>query len=287
MDRSLEKTKELIGLLKKNNPLYHDILDFYDKIFVKQEAVKPNLNVTSLDIKNELKAMQFKEGFPLIDKEHFVIDIPSSVKLFESLCHIGRTANKKMRENIQVIEEALTINALNLKEMLRKHSDESYFDNISEEFDISKLILKFMVHMSIQPSLQANVEKLKDQVDLKNWLRGYCPICGSLPQISEVKGEGQRYFVCSFCSFQWPGERLKCPFCENTDHDKLHYFYEENQEAHRVDLCDNCKQYIKTVDSRKIDYDPELVLEDIITIHLDILASEKGYKRPVPSPFGL
>ena len=287
MDSSLEKTRELIKRLKEKNPLYHDILDFYGKIFEKQEAVKPEVHVHPIDGKNELKAMQFKEGFPLTDREHFVIDVPSSVKLFESLCQIGKAANEKMRENIQAIEEAMTINALNLKEMLRRHSDEPFFDTISGEFDISKPILKFMIRMSIQPSLQANVEKLRDRADLKTWLRGYCPVCGSLPQLSGIKEEGQRYFVCSFCSFQWPGERLKCPFCENTDQEKLHYFYEENKETYRVDLCDNCAQYIKTVDTRKLDYDTDLFLEDIITIHLDLLASEKGYKRPAPSPFGL
>ena len=72
-----------------------------------------------------------------------------------------------------------------------------------------------------------------------------------------------------------------------SDHEKLQYLYEEGREAYRVDICDNCKQFIKTVDSRKLDYEPDLALEDIITIHLDILASEKGYKRAVPNLWGL
>jgi FdhE protein len=50
-----------------------------------------------------------------------------------------------------------------------------------------------------------------------------------------------------------------------------------------VDLCDKCKQYIKTVDTRKTASDPDLNIEDIATMYLDILASEKGFKRPAPS----
>ena len=80
---------------------------------------------------------------------------------------------------------------------------------------------------------------------------------------------------------------MKCPFCENNDHEKLHYFYAEGQETYRVDLCNNCKQYIKTVDSRKLDYEPDLNLEDIVTVHLDILALEKGFKRPTPNVWGI
>ena len=286
MDTSLEKTKELVKRLKKKNPLYHNILDFYEKILETQESIKPDLNIVPVAIKSDLKTLQFKEGFPLIDKKDFVIDVPSSINLFESICRVGKNANEKMRENIQAIEEALAINALNLKQMLKRHSDDLYLNTIAEEFNIDQAVLKFLIRISIQPSLKSNIEKLREQVDIKNWLRGYCPICGSPPQMSGIDKEGHRYFLCSFCGFHWPGERLKCPFCENRDHEKLHYFYEEKQEAYRVDLCDNCKQYIKTVDSRRFDYEPDLVLEDISTIHLDIIASKKGYKRPVPSPLG-
>ena len=283
---SLEQKKKLIELLKGKNPSYTEILGFYEKVIEAQDAEKAAVSVATLHLHNNLKSLQTSEGFPLIDRKDFILDIPSGVLLFESLCRISRNANEKMRENIQAIEEASAINALNLRELLRRHSDESYLNNIAEEFTIDRAILLFLVNASIQPSLNENAEQLKDQVDLKNWLKGYCPVCGSSPQISELKDEGRRFFLCSFCRFQWPSERLKCPYCENADHEKLQYLYEEGQEAYRVDVCDNCKQYIKTVDARKLDYEPDLPLEDIMTIHLDILASEKGYKRPVPNLWG-
>jgi FdhE protein len=191
-----------------------------------------------------------------------------------------------MKEDIRTIEEAIRNRALDPEELLARHYNEAYVNKISEDLDIDKAILNFLIHMSIKPSLDANVEKLKDQVDLKNWLRGYCPVCGSFPHMSELKGEGQRFFACSFCAFEWPSERLKCPFCENKDHESLHYFYEEGKEIYRVDVCDKCRQYIKTVDSRKLNFEPDMDLEDIITLHLDMLASEKGFKRLVPNIWG-
>jgi len=57
--------------------------------------------------------------------------------------------------------------------------------------------------------------------------------------------------------------------------------------VYRADLCEECKQYIKTFDTLKLSYEPILDIEDIATIHLDILASEKGFKHPVPSPWGV
>lgn len=287
MSEFLQKLKEQISRLKEQRPAYKEILNFYEKIVEEQERVRPSINITPLKIKDDLKALQMKEGFPLLNKEDFPLDLASSIELFQSLCQIGKEATSMMREDVQKIEDTIKDGKLYLDELLRKHSNPDYQNKIIEEMKFNRMILNYLIHMSIQPSIHANVEKLKGHVDLKNWLKGYCPICGSYPQMSLLKGEGQRFYLCSFCGFEWPGERLKCPFCENKDHESLHYFYEEGKEICRVDVCDKCKQYIKTVDSRKIDYEPDLNLEDIATIHLDILASEKGFKRPVPNLLGL
>ena len=70
-----------------------------------------------------------------------------------------------------------------------------------------------------------------------------------------------------------------CPFCENTDHRTLRYFYTEKEKAYRIDICDKCNRYIKTVDSRQLADEIFLLVEDIGTLHLDILAANKGFKR--------
>lgn len=87
-----------------------------------------------------------------------------------------------MKENIQNIELAIRNGALDLEELLRRHFDEMYLNGIIKNLNGDKTILKFLIHMSIQPSINSNVEKLKDRVDLNLWLRGYCPICGSFPR---------------------------------------------------------------------------------------------------------
>jgi FdhE protein len=286
LNKSFDNIKEQIIRIKEKSPYYGKIVDFYEEILKVQESAKDSLNIPESEPRKNLIDLQ-KEGFPLLNKEDFILDIHSSANVFESICKISKHANEKMSENIQIIEDAVRNKDLNIEELLKKHYDESYVKKIAEDLEIDKAILKFFTHMSIQPSLNVNVENLKNQVDLKNWLRGYCPICGSLPRISELKEEGKRYFLCSFCGFHWPGERLKCPFCNNRDHNKLHYFYEEGKEAYRIDVCDNCNRYLKTIDTRKLDYDPDLNLEDITTVHLDILADKQGYKRPAPTPWGI
>ena len=287
MNHSFTKTKERIDFLISKKPEYADILRFYKKISELQATASPRLNLKLPIVEKPSMDIREIEGFPLISREEFLIDVPSSTALFEAICTASKHANEKMRINIQILEEAFSVNALRLEDLLKHHEDNTYLDLVLRDFAIDKAVLKFLIHMSIYPSLHAHAEMLKDQINLKQWLRGYCPICGSRPLMSEFNAEGLREYLCSFCGFEWPGERLKCPFCENSDHTKLHYFYAEGDEAYRVDICDACNQYIKTVDSRKLDYEPDLGLEDIVTIHLDILASEKGFKRPVASPWGI
>ena len=57
----------------------------------------------------------------------------------------------------------------------------------------------------------------------------------------------------------------------------LHYFYGEEEKDARVDLCDRCKKYIKTVDTREIDRLVYPALEHISNLHLDIKAQEMGF----------
>lgn len=287
MKHSFAQIKERVAFLIEKSPEYADILRFYEKIAELQSRSSPSLSLKPPSFDKRVREIQEKEGFPLMNRDQFTIDIPASITLFESLCNVAKHANEKMRQTVEALEDALSINALRKEDVIKHYADDAYIDSISRDFDLDTSIMRFLIHMSVYPSLHAQAEELKSQVDMKKWLRGYCPICGSPPAISELRDEGRRSYLCSFCGCEWPSERLKCPFCENTDHTKLHYFYAEGDEAHRIDLCDNCKQYIKTVDSRKLSYEPALDLEDIVTIHLDIIASEKGFKRPSASPWGL
>ncbi|MEW6570436.1 MAG: formate dehydrogenase accessory protein FdhE [Nitrospirota bacterium] len=283
----MNQIKERIIHLKEDRPAYKEMLNFYENLVQVLDEVKPLLSISGGEFKRELTEFQIREGFHLLNKEDFAIDISSSVNLFNSLCKIGKNTNEKMKENIESIETAIQQGNLHLEELLKRHFDESSIERTARDSRINKSILNFLVHMSVLPSIHARVKKLKERVNMKNWLRSYCPICGSLPQISALKGEGQRYLLCSFCGFEWQSDRLKCPFCQNAEQNTLHYFYEEGKDAYRLDLCDKCKQYIKTIDLRKLIDVTYLELEDITTIHLDILASERGYRRPIPSPWGI
>jgi len=111
------------------------------------------------------------------------------------------------------------------------------------------------------------------------WRRGCCPICGCAPRMARLAAEtGQRILVCSLCSSEWAFERLRCPFCEGDERPLLRRFTVNGDEAHRVDCCDRCGGYLKTVDERVTGRAADIPVEDLLTAHLDTLAQEMGYQ---------
>ncbi len=279
----MEKLKKRIQQLKKKRPGYKETLDFYQKVREEQEKVKPSLNIKSIPLKKEWKDLLSREGFSLLERKDFPIDLETSIKLFSSLCTIGKEANPHMAEEAKKIEEILHQKRIDLKGLLIGRVKESNIEDTTEALRLDKKIFSFFIQESMRPSIEAGVERLFNELETENWLKGFCPICGSPPYLSLLKEEvGKRFLLCSFCGYQWLIERLVCPFCGNKEQESLQYFHAEGEEAHRIDLCDKCHQYIKTIDLRKIEaIDP--ILEDLATLHLDILASQKGYKRPIPN----
>ena len=284
MKTSLEERREKIARFKEEWPLYREILDFYALVLEEQENNKPKLKIKLLDPDEEPMKSRRERGVSLLKQKEFEIDLGASQELFYGLCRISQGITQKMALEIPKIEHVIEHDQLKLEKVLIRHYDDKWLAKATEKWKLDMGILSFLVKASVRPSLEAQMEQLKRIIDLETWLKRNCPICGSLPYIAELRDEGgKKYFRCSFCGCQWRWERLACPYCQNRTIDALHYFYSEEEEAYRVDLCDQCKGYIKTVDSRKLDYEPDLDLEDVITIHLDLLAIEKGYKRPVPT----
>ncbi len=281
----MEKLEKRIQQIKKKRPGYGEILEFYQKVRGAQEKVKASLNVEPIRLKKEWKDLLAKEGFSVIEKKDFPLDMEASFSLFQSLCEIGKAANPYMAEQVGKIKENIDKNGVNAKGLFKEGVDEQRIEQIVKESGLDTKVFFFLIHNSIRPSLEAAVEKLSHQLNTETWLKGYCPVCSSLPVLSLLKEEvGKRYLLCSYCGYQWRVDRISCPFCKNEDQESLHYFFGEGEETHRIDLCDKCHQYIKTIDTRNLqESDP--VLEDLATHHLDMLASQKGYKRPVPNPW--
>jgi len=118
------------------------------------------------------------------------------------------------------------------------------------------------------------------------WEEGRCPVCNAVPSLSFNRQEEGKTLFCSYCSSRGTWHRIGCPGCRNRDARKLELIEVEQEKGFRIDLCNECRGYIKTMDERLLsEYTPELL--DIISLPLDILAQGRGYKRRSPNPIGI
>ena len=91
-----------------------------------------------------------------------------------------------------------------------------------------------------------------------------------MPELSVFEDNGKRSLLCGFCGHRWQSKRVFCSFCENTDHETLRYYEIEDEEEYRVEVCDKCNSYIKTVDIKKLSRPVYLPLESISTPYIDV-----------------
>jgi FdhE protein len=108
-----------------------------------------------------------------------------------------------------------------------------------------------------------------------------CPSCGGKPVVGVLRGEGdgaKRCLICHLCALEWPYRRLICPNCGEQDKEKLPVYIAEQVPYIRVEACDTCRTYLKSVDLTKDGFAiPEV--DEIATVALNLWADERGYAK--------
>ena len=277
-----EQLKESAAVIKEVRPSYEPILDFYLQVFLVQEQSKNNITLPSIYIGPDLLKIKIKNEMPLIDQSEFLIDIPEAKRLFERLCDLAIDFAPQLSSHARLLKKAELNNTLDLQTLFFAilNNQDSTLRDLSKLLLIPERELAFFGYASVAPSLRVCSESLAQSLsgmpDLK---KGYCPICGNLPDIAFLDENGRQFLKCCFCAHEWATPRLGCIFCESNDKDMQHYFFSDEEKEYRVNLCDNCHKYIKVVDLRQMNRAFYPKLEQISTLHLDIMAREQGYSN--------
>jgi FdhE protein len=136
-----------------------------------------------------------------------------------------------------------------------------------------------VLEIYLRPALQAFAKWLDPDL----WLRAYCPACGSQPAMAQLVSidEGRaRYLCCGCCRTRWLYHRRGCPFCGEEDDQRLGSMSFDRETGIRIDYCSTCGSYLKTSSSEAA---AGSMLRDWNSLHLDILAIDRGLKRSAAS----
>lgn len=121
--------------------------------------------------------------------------------------------------------------------------------------------------------------------------KGRCPACGGSPWIA-ARREGsltegaRRMLGCALCGGEWLFERILCPACFEEDPRKLPSFRDDRHPTVRIEACETCRRYVKSIDLSE-DARPIPEVDDLVSIAMDLWAAEQGYGRIEPGLAGI
>lgn len=119
---------------------------------------------------------------------------------------------------------------------------------------------------------------------------GRCSTCGAPPVVATLRdlpdALGSRGLICGLCGTEQRIRRLTCAHCGETAAEMLHIHSVESVPHVRLDECQSCQRYIKTVDLRRRG-DAIPVVDELATVEFDLWAKERGLVKVQMNVFGL
>lgn len=226
----------------------------------------------------EAARASLERGQPLLTPDAVRIDWDEFEQLFDQVCQLGAEYRPDLAGAFEAIRALADRNGARLRARAtdylaaaRGHVREA------ESLGLNGELLGFVLNNALHPFLRAQATALESRLDDAVWRRGYCPTCGGEPDLAVFAREtGARRLLCSRCDTEWTFKRMACPFCGNEDPRRLAH-YPGEQGRYRLDVCEACRRYLKTVDGREDWREVSLPAERVLTAGMDLAAASEGY----------
>lgn len=244
------------------------------KVILKKQSlwkkeISQDFHPSELSTKNE--------NMPLIEQLDFKVPIPIYKSWILELMELLSDRQPSLTSEMDQIKELLNDVILEqwVDEVLA--FNEYYFTHLAQEWKVSEWIPQFLAEHAIRPYLRQMADVYAEELtSFKH--TGTCPCCGEPVRLARLEGKvGKKVLYCPRCYASWSEKRTKCSHCGVDHDDKMNYLHLENDPTKQLYVCDDCNGYVKVMDEKQVLKKEEPALLDLNTIHLDILAQEKGY----------
>ena len=272
-----KKILERLDEEKRKRGLSPRFLDFYQRLFrIQSEAerrigiVKPRLNRAAI---NE----RLDKGLPLVSFAELALDWSLLKDIFAEVTATFSDYPDLFGELPKNLREPRSHPSLP-KKVARAWFERAKLPSTITVDDVNEyLLFEAIIHATLRPFLVSHSKALLNFITQERWRRQYCPICGGKPDFAFLdKEHGARWLLCSRCDTEWLFQRLQCPCCGSQNQNDLTYFTDE-EGLYRLYVCEQCKQYLKTIDLRQAKEEVMMPLERLFTLGIDIQAREYGY----------
>jgi formate dehydrogenase accessory protein FdhE len=258
--------------LASQHPFAAEVLRFYSRIAEFQKKVYAEFRKDFAAQLSGRMAGSLRVGLPSVPPERLAFH-------FASLLHVIKQAGPS-----SLAAAAREISGLDVDSKLVML--ESYWDVGGTNDQLIGAFAQFIPRAFDQPiaELVAAFTPVGPVISTQH----RCPLCSGRPCLGVLRLEGdggKRRMMCSFCLQEWDFRRIYCPACGEEDEKKLPVYVAEQFPHIRVEACETCKVYVRTIDLTK-DGNAVPVVDDLAAIPLSLWAHERGYTPLQPNLLG-
>lgn len=278
----IAQRRQRLEQLRQQRPQMAEIFDFYAELY----AFLAPRSAAVLSCSEAPGLAQLEHGFPLLRADNLGIDQIEAGRLLQGLLALLQRHGHEGRADLQRIAEALGAGRLDPAGLFGACVERNRYPLAkgAEELGVPSALLEYVIGIACSFALhQAREAGLQPPAAEGETL--HCPLCGGAPAMGELVGEeGRMELHCGTCGQSWPGARRQCSSCGNRDEANLEYFTAGEEQGYRVNICRKCSGYLKVVDSRVVGAGLPMDLEDLATLHLDLLAQREGFSKGKQAP---
>jgi FdhE protein len=215
---------------------------------------------------------------PLIAEARIVLPKELLRAWFEQLIRVAQQSGTDKLATLKGTLDA-KLDIFNLfKASLQQHDD--FLKQLATSVDADPEAFAAVMALLPIPFLQAT-HRVCARAVTASWMEGYCPVCAAWPAFAETRGiERSRYLRCGRCGAEWQAHVLSCPYCGNSDHERLVSLIPENSAKSSIDACKVCLGYVKVFTTLQGTRADAVMLEDLGSVEIDLAAADQGYRRP-------
>jgi formate dehydrogenase maturation protein FdhE len=245
-----------------------------------------DLNPEPLSITEDEAHAKLGSGLPLLVDLDLDLDLAAMRRLMIDLASAVESFNETVckspqQETARRIRAALEEDWLDIESLMPDIAagERSNIEKSAVDLQLDPGLLWTLSQNALKPALRAWSRQLQPFAVNCNWRQSYCPVCGAIPVLGELREDHQaKYLRCNQCGADWPAPRLQCIHCGNDDHKTLGYLYSDpHPEKILAEFCDNCKGYLKLITTFAPTSAEMLPVEDLATLYLDYAARDRGY----------
>ena len=170
--------------MREEIPQLSNLLDAFGELIAEQAAFKAELPHVE-NLPKEIDEVAFSQGVPILANNAFSVPLDILKKSADRLIPVMMRGFPKISEQLSVIVKAIETSGPNPFGAIDKDlfTVDEHVVELAGKLKVDPEILRFTLIQLVKPYAAKKAEAFAELIQESKWRKGYCPICGSWPEM--------------------------------------------------------------------------------------------------------